>query len=411
MASLNAPKTAELAQEQPAVKHHHWGFFLIFVIILGLLAYSQFGSFFFVRTQPISTDPAPAREYLYQAPSAEALNRQIDCTKVPDFEDLPRTGSILCLNLYQTLPGDIQTKLSQGSYSRVILYGQRVIFDSPTQMAEVANLPKSLYDTTLFNDQITLPRLMDLYGFTDLNFPGNQKVNPYPSITYRLSNEVETDVVCSRDVDAAGCSESFYASMISSNILKPRQSEPQKAFIRPNSSDELSYDLKWPANCYTDNIFLHETAHNFLESQRMKYAWNQPFVVPLWFNEQLSGLIETMAPDLVCGSNTRSNFAGQQNNDAIEWDIIRFNTIYPPVRIGHQEPELNQACAMAVLAQWYRYLHSGEWQYQWRQFFIKLRSLAGQRTLQEDQDLGQFILDISGDDQGRQWLQTNGCRL
>ena len=137
-------KKQNTRSSEPVKKNR--GFFKLLVIAVVLVVFGRYLSFWdfpyfdilhylrpemtFEETMKL-INPLPAKGYQYPQPSEEALNRTVNCNDLYSLYEFPRSNS-LCLNTFQTSPEDITQKLSESSYDRIVLYGERSVFDAPT---------------------------------------------------------------------------------------------------------------------------------------------------------------------------------------------------------------------------------------------------------------------------------------
>ncbi|MDZ7586736.1 MAG: hypothetical protein U0946_03185, partial [Patescibacteria group bacterium] len=162
---------------------------------------------------------SPPRNYQYHEPSTEALNRNLDCKKLVLYARSPEKQkyNILCLNLYQTSPEDIAAKIAAQKYDRIIIYGEKAIFDANPSITAAADFSKNFYYTAKFTDQYTLPKMMTFYGLSDLSYI-TKDFSPYPALLYELEPISEVHRICKHN-SASGCAQMHIWSILDEKVL------------------------------------------------------------------------------------------------------------------------------------------------------------------------------------------------
>jgi len=408
-----------------------------FAVIIGLLAVLSLvpfaRDFFFALRGQENTDamldkitemskPAPERKYEFHDPALAAAKRTIDCKGleiITGMKGMAPSANPLCLNLYRTSPEEISRKISEGKHDRVIVYGEYIIWDAPSSMEGISgsDFGQRVYDSARFNDQITLPRLMDLYGWDNLDFVNkltSKKMFPYSALYFRLSSGEEIKKLCHRD-DAesipAGCALGMWETVVPQHILgEPISLSNQKVWRIEDGSDGkkdyLAYDFKWPKNCYADKTMIHEIAHVLHYGHRIH---NLPtvFVSPQFFNEHQAGLVGILGSNIVCGEGTVSNFRTKSGGSS---SLVEFNSVYPPADISSFQPNADQKCKLSIITEWNSYLAKGDFKKQFGSFFAALKAhMKNGKNVSEDGDLADFLGKISRDTRTKQNLSAAGC--
>ena len=202
--------------------------------------------------------PAAPKGYQYPNPPKEALTRTIDCKDVYYMSEFPRVNP-LCLNVFKTSPEEISRMLKEGSYDRIVLYGQQSVFDAATISDKGETYIEDLYQNVKFMDQIAVPKMLAAYGLPNVSYIKATK--PYPYFYFRISSQEETDEICnSKENMAGGCARNFYAAVIPLAAVGPQLSSALPV-VRPTDKARFSYLTHYPSDCYANGIFLHETAH------------------------------------------------------------------------------------------------------------------------------------------------------
>lgn len=369
-----------------------------------------------------SIKPAPAREYTYPTPTSAALARKIDCGEILSYPTGYKAVTPLCLNLYKTSAAEIDSKLASGHYDRVILYGEKLFWDTPASFSgSDRKLGAQIYNSAKFNDGIMLPTLMALYGVKDLSYIPSA-ISPYPAIYYRLSTLDEIRAICTGDSGAISCATVPWTSTVRESALsdEPLSLMNQKVFsvasdgdgIKYKDRNYIEYDLNHPINCSTEPAVIHETAHNLLWLTGIKSNGIGVANAPKFFNEHQAGLVERMGMDLVCGAETRSNFRGEVDGQSVNYDIPHFSSLYPPASLSSLHPTKTETCKRAILTEWARYLDTENWQAHFASFFSSLRTESATLDLRGDNDFAGFILRLKGNSAAtKDFLTSKGCQL
>ena len=311
-------------------------------------------------SQSTADGPAgPSKNYTYPLPSAEAVNRVIDCNQIRTYKANPR--NVLCLNLYRTNPDEIRTKLQNTVFDTVVLYGQTVIFDTALTINKPKDFESRIYNFARFTDLITLPRLLGLYGITDLNYI-NSDFAPYPALYIQVRNQVDVNDTCGSTYNIGGCS--FYHFLIvikDSAISEDQQYAKWKSLNRNETDDHLFYRETIPQDCYVSYILLHEAAHSLIFAREMSIE-GMSLVgnmnrVPKWFNEEQAGMTSIMGLQWVCGADIIGEKSGTFTKKVNNPGFLDFQAIYPSNLIAGGSPDND--CQKALLTSFYRYLADG----------------------------------------------------
>ncbi|MFA6047859.1 MAG: hypothetical protein WCV59_03595 [Parcubacteria group bacterium] len=376
------------------------------------------------------TEPTAARQYTFQEPTREAKSRTIDCKKLNAFSEL-KPQNPLCLNLYKTNAKEIDDKIQTGQYDRIILYGQNLIFDAPSQW-EIEDVPgvdkpkdtsvkrdelaQHVYQSAYFNDQITMPALLKLYGLKDLSLQktvfSGRLIFPYPAIYSRVSTYQDRKVLCKdsleKDGTPQGCAHQFWNNVVSYSAIRNPMSMPEQRVHRNGREDFLYFDQNQPQNCFTSDIFMHETAHNLLSLSMYAGKHMVGEGELKYFNEHQAGFAGDMYSEIACGEG---NVVNLKTNKKVSFDsIMSYNSIYPAGEMSSSHPIDNQ-CRLAALTQWNRILNAKNWQEKFAGFYTLLRDNSKTKPFQTDKDFIKFVSDASGDPNAVAFLNSYGCGL
>jgi hypothetical protein len=420
----------QIQNPTPAKKSHKW-VIVVIVLILGFTAYSflPFLSPLFFdwrdngKSDKIleeineSIKPSPARDYKFHEPSAAALKRTVDCKKLAAFQDKLPLVTPACLNLYKTSPEEINKKMAEKKYDRIVLYGENIIWDAPsTKDPEYPDwdLGKDIYNTAKFTDQITIPTLLNLYGQKDLSFVNKlvpDKTFPFSAIYYRIGTDPEVQKACGSqdETEIAGCAIGMWSIMVSERSLGTQISLANQKVWRNTGEkqpDYLAFDFKYPENCYADDVLIHETAHVLLYSLRNENP-AEVLVSTRYFNEHQADFVSILGTNLVCGENTVSNF---RTKDKKQMSLSEFNSIYPPTKMGSFSPDPKNGCQLAMLNEWNRFMAKGKFETQFGSFISNLKSwMKGGRNISEDRNFEEFLIQLNNDKDTHNNLQYHGC--
>lgn len=367
-----------------------------------------------------SIKPAPAKIYEYRNPSAEAKNRIINCMKLGVFQsELPIINPI-CLNLYRTSAEEINRKASEGKYDRVILYGENIIWDAPILKDSNEpgwNLGAAIYDSAKFNDQITIPKFLKLYGFSDASFVNKltpNKIFPFSALYYRLGNNEEVQKVCQRKdggkEEIAGCALGMWSAIVPQHILGEKMSLSNQKVWRitdEKKPDYLAFDYRWPENCLTNGVLLHETAHLLLYAQRVNNI-SDALVSTRYFNEHQADVMKIMGTDLICGGGSIVNFRDKNKK---KMSLFEFNSIFPPTKMGSAWPDTGKTCELALLNEWNVFMSQGNFETQFASFISALKDFMRQgKTIGNNKDFFDFLIQLRKDPNAENTLRYHNCQ-
>jgi len=406
-------KKLNIRSSEPVKKKR--GFFKFLVIAIVLVVLGRYLSFWdfpyfdilhylrpemtFEETMKL-INPLPAKGYQYPQPSAEALNRTVNCNDLYSLYEFPRSNP-LCLNLFRTSAEDITQALSSDSYDRIVLYGERSVFDAPTSSPGKKNYVKDLYETVKFMDLIAIPKFLAAYGLSDVNYIKVTK--PYPYLYYRISSLDDSDKMChygDTTEKVQGCARSYYASVVPLTAVGPQLSNA-KPILRPDKK-RFSYLTHYPADCFTNETFAHETSHLLNDAGE---GFTGKYVMDSWLNEQIAGLFGIYGANLACGEGTVTLQKKSDEKDAVK-ALIEFNSTFAPADLSHKYPKDN-ICEQAMLTQWYAYLLKGNYQDNFKRFFTEQRSNFP--VIIKDNDVLNFLLTL--DPSSRDFLISKGCSM
>lgn len=394
------------------------GFLKWIIFVLIFLAFGRYLSFWdfpyfdilhylrptmtFEKTMEL-INPLGPKGYTYPAPSEEALNRVVNCNDIFSMREFSRTNP-LCLNIYQTTSEEITNRLATSSHDRIVLYGERSVFDAPTSEEGNDHYITDLYQTVKFMDTIALPKFLSAYGLSDVSYVKVTK--PYPYLYYRISNLDESDKVCdqeARSEQISGCATSYFTSIIPLRAIGPQLSNA-RPILRKTDNKHFSYLTHYPSDCFTNDVFAHETSHllNIAGQSETKGR-----VMEKWFTEQVAGFFGIYGDDLACGDGTVTNQKNAKADDVVK-ELVAFNAPYAPAALSHDYPE-DSSCRQALLTLWYTYLSKGNYRDNFRNFFTKQRQTTPSIT--DDTVFATFLLQLDQDPEAKELLKSKSCIL
>ena len=347
--------------------------------------------------------PAAPKGYEYPAVSPEAAGRSVNCQDIYQMTEFPRTNP-LCLNVFQTSPSEITQTLLSGGYDRLVLYAENSVFDAPTSSDITKNYIFDLYNNAKFMDQIAIPKLLAAYGLSDVSYI--QSTKPYPYLYYRISILDEADKICHYKDEAEkikGCARGFYASVIPISAVGPQMSSALP-IVRPTDKARFSYLTHFPADCFANITFLHETSHLLNAAGR---AFTGTQVMESWFNEQVAGFFTIYGAELACGDGTVTLQHKPEVKD-VPQELTQFNSTFAAADLSHDYPKDN-LCREALLTEWYRYLSKGDYRENFKNFFVQQRATTP--SLISDTIFANFLLRLDPDPSSRDLLLSKGCAL
>lgn len=383
------------------------------LVVLGIIVYLVLQNFAGSSKPPSSPGMVGPKEYTFAEPSAEAKNRQIDCSTYRIFSN----QKILCLNLYQTSVDDIKQKVAAASYDRIVLYGEWAVYsDSPTS-TEVADVPDRFYNYAKFADGITIPKMMSYFGLKNLDHISRDFMPNYSAMYIAFYDKAKLLEICHVDSGCAG--DGYSISMANTYLSQEMQGyNPSNSYHRYDQNTEFYYTIKWPSNCYVSRTQLHETAHMLFNAQtisimRRVYASKKEDIYPPeWFDEQQAGFWESWGPELVCGPGTFTDFSGTwegKKDDSIR--LVKFQTQYQPNPLSHDFPE-NDTCKLAIVNEFYRFLNKGSLEEQMPKFYTASLPLVKDKSLYDDKKFANFVLGLNGNDPAeKEFLNSKNCGI
>ena len=348
-------------------------------------------------------NPIAPKGYQYPKPSETALNRVVDCSVLYSMSEFPRSNP-LCLNMYRTSEEEMTRGVATGNYDRIVLYGERSVFDAPTSADGTKEYVKNLYGTVRFMDSIALPKFLAAYGLSDVSYIKVTK--PYPYIYYRISTLDESDTVCDQEGSSekvGGCARNYYASVIPLFAVGPQLSSALPV-LRKTDNKRFSYLSHYPADCFTNTVFAHETSHLLNAAIRSETGIQ---VMESWFNEQVAGFFGIYGADLACGDGTVTMQKNANVKD-VPKALAEFNSTFAAAALSHSYPEDN-ICRQALLTQWYRLLSKGNYRDNFKRFFIEQRATTP--SIVDDTTFAKLLLRLDTDSSSKDFLVSKGCIL
>lgn len=382
---------------------------------IGLIALGAIGLIIYQFIPQDYRETTPAKNYQLPAPSAEALNRQLSCDDFREYKLNPDKYKPLCLNLYKTNADEINQANSSGAYNVVLVYGQYSTFRLylPSEIKEVSNLGESFLNVAKFNDLITIPKMMDWYSLSSLDYIPKE-LSPYPALAYHFADQEKIKDLCGAYV--AGCAVLNFETIIKDTFLMPINDVGMLA--QKDNGDELQYDIKQPVDCHAVSTITHETGHAFLIANKITVSGMSTsgwLKAPSYFNENLTELFTTRFADDVCDPGTvvvnKMTIGGQP----VEGDIVNFNGAFPPDNIHPTSFPNDNLCEQAVISSFSHYLLKGDFKVQFKSFIIAFRSAMKQNAydaFSDDKTMARFMLKMLGNDPAeKEFLNSHSCGI
>ena len=123
----------------------------------------------------------------------------------------------------------------------MVLYGQNLFFDVSMNVDKPTDFASRIYKVAKFTDLITLPRLMTLYGVSNLNYI-NTDYAPYPAIYYEVRNQADVNRICRSNHNVGGCSIFHFNIVLLDDAIAPtEQTSRWYARSRNETDDHLYY--------------------------------------------------------------------------------------------------------------------------------------------------------------------------
>lgn len=400
----------ESIKPPPKPKSKKW-LFCCGILILAVIIFFGWRTFIYLNSgsqDSASDTPSKAtKTYSYHEPSTEAKTRQIDCLSLVVFRI--NKENVLCLNLYQTLAEDIQNKLSSSSYDRVLLYGEKTIFDGNPNTG-MTDFAQKFYRVAKFTDQITLPTLMKYYGLENLDYITSE-FSPFPAVYYNI--DTIDNIMKNCKSDAAGCGLAHFGLYTNDQVLE-NQTNTVYFISRPNSTDTLKLDIDKPTDCYTSGTLMHETAHVLTNANESTLKGSQLSLHygPTFFVEAQAELAGAQGHDWVCGTGTIKVSECVINGESDKnCDLIKFNSVFPPAGNHPKFPRDNN-CELAMIDEFYKYIGSGDLLVSYPKFFQEFRAQTKVKDLSTDEAFMNFLLELTGDSQSvKDTLSSHGCSV
>jgi len=386
---------------------------IVILVLVGKTIFPSLSGLFNATNSSTKTGVVAPKDFVYSEPSAEAKNRQIDCHSYRFFNN----QNVLCLNLYQTSAEDINQKLTAGNYDRVVLYGERALYDASPSSTEVENLPERLYMYAKFADGVTIPKMMSYYGLKNLDYISSDYMPNYGALYIAFYDKAKLIELCKVD---SGCAGDGYSIKLSNNYLSKEYQGPlpTNSYHRYETDTSFYYKIKWPSNCYVTGTQLHEIAHMLFNAQtisimrRVYASKHEDIYPPVWFDEQQAGFWESWGPELVCGPEVYTDFTGtweSKKDDSLR--LVKFQTQYPPDPLSHDFPK-DDPCKLAIVTEFYRFLNKGSLEEQMPKFYTASLPFVKDKSFYDTKIFANFVLGLNGNDPvEKDFLNSKSCGI
>lgn len=387
---------------------------IVVLILVGRTIFPSLGGLFNASNSIPDTGVVGPKDFVYAEPSAAAKTRQLDCYQ---YRFYTKSQKLLCLNLYQTSAEDIKQKLAASSYDRLVLYGDKALYDADPNTTEIQNLPERLYMYAKFSDGITIPKMMSYFGLKNLDYISRDFVPNYGALHIAFYDKAKLLEICKVD---SGCASEGFAITLSNNYLSEKYQGPlpTNSYHRDELDTSLYYKIKWPSNCYISGTILHETAHMLFNAQtislmrRVYTTKAEDIYPPEWFDEQQAGFWEAWGPELVCGPGVYTDFSGtweSKKDDNLR--LVKFQTQYPPNPLSHDFPK-DEPCKLAIVTEFYRFLNKGPLEEQMPKFYTASLPYIKDKSIYDTKVFTSFVLGLNGNDPvEKEFLNSKSCGI
>jgi hypothetical protein len=349
---------------------------------------------------------SPPRNYPLDDVSKAVRERKMDCKKLYWYsQGWSKEKDILCANIYTVSEEEIAKAIQEKSAGRIVLFGENIFFDVGTNQNEMD--AKDILDSARFTDRVTLPQMLDIFGFSDLGHIG-KSVASYPAIHLRL--ETNDEINTGHESKSGGYAFGYFENTTDVSQMS-LLNVSQVSYSRPGNSDLLTISYAWPENCFFDQSMIHELNHNFSEI-KMAPDKDYYFLLPNWFEEQVGNVIRTMLPEYICGTGTIKGYKSTIAGVSGEKNLIDFNSVMPPASIYGNNPEwFKTDCQKATMVSWYRFIGKGDFRTQFRKYATEMRKATKTTNLRDDNNFASFIASLDGTAETKKFLTENDCRI
>lgn len=349
---------------------------------------------------------SPPRNYPLDNVSKAVRERKVDCKKLFLYsQKWSKKENILCANMYTVSEEEIAKAIQEKTADRIVLFGENIFFDVGTNQGAMD--AGYILNAARFNDRVTLPQMMDIFGFSDLGHIGKQ-VSPYPAIHLRLETNAEINE--GHENKSGGYAFGYFENTTDiSRMSLPKPS--QVSHSRLGGSDRLLISYAWPENCFLSDAIVHEINHNFSEI-KISPDNNYFFLLPNWFEEQVGSVVRTIFPEYICGAGTIKGYKSDIAGVSGEKNLIDFNSVMPPVNLYSDNPEwFKNDCQKAAMVSWYRFIGKGDFRTQFRKYATEMRKATKTTNLRDENNFISFIASLDGSAETKKFLTENGCQI
>lgn len=346
------------------------------------------------------------RDYSFHAVSQSVREKKANCQELYLYTSKKEKNKIYCANLYNTTEEDLEAVLSEDSFDRIVLYGEKMFLDVEANKGLFS--ASKIIDLARFTDQITVPAMMELYGITDFNYIGKAYA-PYPALHLALNSDEKINE--GHTNKSSGYAYIYWANMTDNFYLTTPKST-SKSYVRQDMADRITINYSWPENCYVSQGMLHELNHNFAMIKMAPTAKDGYFLLPNWFDEQVASFAYAIFPEYVCGPGTIKSYKTTINNVVGDKNLIEFNSIMPPANLYNGKTGWYKTnCQKAIMVSWYRFIGKGDLKTQFREYATLMRKVAKTVNLRGDNALAAFISGLHGTAEAKNFLIQNGCQF
>lgn len=341
--------------------------------------------------QPRTLDYAPVPE--------SVKNLTVDCQNKDFIPSIVRNNNYVCENIYRVDLNSLKSQIQSTHASRLLLYGQYVYFDCPTDPALGNDVVNRCFQSAKFLDNWQIPKTLSL-----LSFPKPaQKAYLYFSQT-----AAQTTDLCNRlgTPGASACLISGYqiyrSSLLYGKYLFHNSGTTTETGIGVGSAGEIqyAYSESTPAGCYSPDV--HETTH-YLNYQYLG-------AMTTWVNEGVTRLLESRILNKICPPGiTYSRVVKKENGVVSKVDNFNFFALdlQEPLTQDLEYYSSGRRCMKGVFIQTARLLNSQGFGFI-RAFYNEIDKL---RT-QHDWEFAAALWTASGQNpEVKSFLQGYGCNF
>lgn len=225
---------------------------------------------------PASTPTStPSAKQLTEEKPTAAIVPQEKCDNKSVIPEKLRNYIYYCADIYSTNAGALKSEVEKYGSERILLKGRNSDFDCPVSVGKFSDTAERCYNKALFTDSKELPKMMAIYGFSQL---------PQKVLYYHVGDYNEIEKLCEYQ-GASACFDGEKSLIFTSatSFGEPfYNTKPSSASFYEGANHEIKYEFTSanPAGCYLSDV--HETIH-FLN-----FLYNNKRYMRDWFEEAIT---------------------------------------------------------------------------------------------------------------------------